>query len=221
MRRLRPRRLTGSVRRLVTAAAATSLAAAAVATVASAAGLTAGLGVSTPALDLPPAPTLSSLPVIGPLGSSPTAAIGGLPTAPVQPVQSVVSSILGTPVATLPAGSTGGGCAANCGPGQPVAGDGGGAAAAAGGSAQGSPSTAGGPPGTASAERAGAFATVGAATGLSGGGPPPVEQLTPLAGISFGHAPFLWPVLLLLDVIAAAVAVLVVRKARRPAPGPD
>jgi hypothetical protein len=47
---------------------------------------------------------------------------------------------------------------------------------------------------------------------LSPGPLPSVEPLTPIAGISFGKAPYLWPLFILLDVIAAAAAVLVVRK---------
>jgi hypothetical protein len=36
--------------------------------------------------------------------------------------------------------------------------------------------------------------------------------LTPLAGISFGRAPYLWPLLVLLDVLAAGAVILAVRK---------
>jgi len=39
-----------------------------------------------------------------------------------------------------------------------------------------------------------------------------IEQLTPLAGISFGQAPYLWPLFLLLDVIAAGAVILAIRK---------
>ena len=50
-----------------------------------------------------------------------------------------------------------------------------------------------------------AASTLGSApsAGLSVTAPPPVDQLTPLAGISFGQAPYLWPLFLLLDLIAA------------------
>jgi hypothetical protein len=48
-----------------------------------------------------------------------------------------------------------------------------------------------------------------------------VEQLTPLAGISFGQAPYLWPLFLLLDVIAAGVAVVVVRRTLSATHGAD
>jgi hypothetical protein len=36
--------------------------------------------------------------------------------------------------------------------------------------------------------------------------------LTPGGGISFGKAPYLWPLFVLLDVIAAAAVVIAVRK---------
>jgi hypothetical protein len=42
--------------------------------------------------------------------------------------------------------------------------------------------------------------------------PPGVEGLTPLAGIAFGQAPYLWPLFLLLDVLAAIGVVVAVRK---------
>jgi hypothetical protein len=45
---------------------------------------------------------------------------------------------------------------------------------------------------------------------------PPVEQLTPLAGISFGQAPYLWPLFVLLDVVAAGAVLLAVRKTWSP-----
>jgi hypothetical protein len=48
--------------------------------------------------------------------------------------------------------------------------------------------------------------------GLSVSPPPPVEELTPLAGISFGKAPYLWPLLVLLDLLTAAAVVLLVRR---------
>lgn len=51
-----------------------------------------------------------------------------------------------------------------------------------------------------------------AAAGLDITPPPPVVQLSPLAGISFGRAPYLWPMFLLLDLVAAGVVVLVVRR---------
>ena len=51
--------------------------------------------------------------------------------------------------------------------------------------------------------------------------PPLVEPLTPLAGISFAHAPYLWPLFLLLDVLTALVVVLVVRRTRSSTPPAD
>jgi hypothetical protein len=48
-----------------------------------------------------------------------------------------------------------------------------------------------------------------------------VDQLTPLAGISFGQAPYLWPLFLLLDAIAAGAVVLLVRRTWSPNSGVD
>lgn len=45
--------------------------------------------------------------------------------------------------------------------------------------------------------------------------------LTPLAGISFGHAPYLWPLFLILDLIAAAAVVPDVRRTMSATPGAD
>jgi hypothetical protein len=42
--------------------------------------------------------------------------------------------------------------------------------------------------------------------------PVAVEPLTPLGGISFGQAPYLWPLFVLLDLIAAGAVVIAVRK---------
>jgi hypothetical protein len=57
--------------------------------------------------------------------------------------------------------------------------------------------------------------------GLSFLAPPGVEQLTPLAGISFGQAPYLWPLFLLLDVMAAVGVVVAVRKSWATQPTED
>ena len=70
----------------------------------------------------------------------------------------------------------------------------------------------------------GASSSAGGGAVLAGGldlaQPPPVEQLTPLAGISFGQAPYVWPLFLLLDVVAAFAVVIAVRKTWS-APGAD
>jgi hypothetical protein len=70
-----------------------------------------------------------------------------------------------------------------------------------------------GAPGSGSA---GSAAAAGSGTvagpGLTLAQPVAVEQLSPLAGISFGRAPYLWPLFVLLDVIAACAVVLAVRK---------
>lgn len=58
------------------------------------------------------------------------------------------------------------------------------------------------------------------APGLSFLAPPGVE-LTPLAGISFGQAPNIWPVFLLLDVMAAVGVVVAVRKSWAAQPTED
>ncbi len=59
------------------------------------------------------------------------------------------------------------------------------------------------------------------AAGLSMTGPPPVAELTPLAGISFGRAPYLWPLFLLLDLIAAGAVVVLVRRTWSATSGAD
>jgi hypothetical protein len=42
--------------------------------------------------------------------------------------------------------------------------------------------------------------------------PPAVETLSPVAGISFGKAPFLWPLFIVLDFLGLGAVVLVLRK---------
>ncbi len=68
---------------------------------------------------------------------------------------------------------------------------------------------------------AGSTVSAPPALGLSVTPPPPVDQLTPLAGISFGQAPYVWPLFVLLDVIAAAAVVLLVRRTWSPNSGAD
>ncbi len=57
--------------------------------------------------------------------------------------------------------------------------------------------------------------------GLAVAPPPTVEALTPLAGISFGQAPYLWPLFLLLDVVAACAVVFLVRRTWSSTSGAD
>jgi hypothetical protein len=57
--------------------------------------------------------------------------------------------------------------------------------------------------------------------GLAVSPPPPVEQLTPLAGISFGQAPYLWPLFILLDLAAVGAVVVLVRRTWSPTSGAD
>jgi hypothetical protein len=144
---------------------------------------------------------ISGLPAI----SLPPALGGGTPTPP--PVPSSVGGV------TVP-------CVTSCTPSSP---GGGNTNPTNGGGNQTSAQGAGGTPGTSttgsgsggtSGTGSGGIATAGSSghNGLNGNPPPPVEQLTPLAGINFGQAPYLWPLFLLLDVIAAGAVVLVVRK---------
>jgi hypothetical protein len=144
---------------------------------------------------------ISGLPAI----SLPPALGGGTPTPP--PVPSSVGGV------TVP-------CVTSCTPSSP---HGGNTNPTNGGGNQTSAQGAGGTPGTSttgsgsggtSRTGSGGIATAGSSghNGLNGNPPPPVEQLTPLAGINFGQAPYLWPLFLLLDVIAAGAVVLVVRK---------
>jgi hypothetical protein len=165
-------------------------------------------------------------------------AVGGSPTA--QPGSGstgligiswlpVISGILppalgaGTPTPPPVPGSVGGvtaPCVTSCTPSSP---DGGNTHPTNGGGNQTSAQGAGGTPGT-STTGSGSGGTSGTGSGgtattvssgqngLNMSPPPPVVQLTPLAGINFGQAPYLWPLFLLLDVIAAGAVVLVVRK---------
>lgn len=199
MRRFRRHRLTGSTRRLLVAAILGGLAAAVAATAASgsaAAGdVSLNLGLSLPTLNasLPPIPSLLPLPTATPPlpTSLANGSVPGLcpPLCSPTPGTGNLPNPSGNKVpanirTTAPGGSTSGS--------QP-------GASSFSGSGQGFASTAG---------------TVGAqqSVGLAVAPPPPVDQLTPLAGISFGKAPYLWPLFLLLDVIAAGAVVLLVRR---------
>ena len=214
MRRPRPHRLTGSVRRMLAAAALTGLAAALAMTAssrpASAAGVdvTVDLGVLdvTLPVGLPPVsplPSVLSLPPLLPTQHSarrrprrrrPFPGSGGVPA-------------LCPPVCVAPSspgagGTAVGGSPTTVGPGPQ-----------AGSTARPGPAPGGG---SAHHQRGSAGTRHGwrapRSVGLSVSPPPPVEQLTPLAGISFGQAPYLWPLLVLLDLLAAAAVVLLVRR---------
>ena len=75
--------------------------------------------------------------------------------------------------------------------------------------------------GTGAASSAGSTLGSPQSVGLSVTAPPPVAQLTPLAGISFGQAPYLWPLILILDLIAAGAVALLVRRTWSPTSGAD
>ena len=208
MRRPRPHRLTGSVRRLLAAAALGVLAAAVAVTATSGPASAAGINLN---LNGP----LSGVPSLLPLPS---------PTPPAPP----------TAPATLPnAGSVPNLCPPNCvstpntnngnnnkAPGNIRTGPaGGGTSRSSSGTA--SPFGSGSGSGSGSASSATSTVTPPQSLGLSIAPPPPVDQLTPLAGISFGQAPYLWPLFLLLDAIAAGAVVLLVRRTWSPNSGVD
>ncbi len=212
MRRPRPHRLTGSVRRLLAAAALGGLAAALAVTVvsrpASAAGL--DLNVNLGALNLNSLPVIPNLlptptPPAPPTTSAPSLPSTALPTLCPPNCSSTVGG--GTPGGTNTPGSKtpGSSIAGSTGPGSTT------------GSGTGTTS------GTGSASNSAAGATLSPprAGGLSLSPPPPVAQLTPLAGISFGQAPYLWPLFLLLDVVAATAVVMLVRRTWSPKSGAD
>lgn len=200
----RPGRVTA---RVIAAGALALIAGAAAIVTASASTITVGpISVSgSPTAQ----PDLGSTGLIGisglPAISLPPALGGGTPTPP--PVPSSVGGV------TVP-------CVTSCTPSSP---GGGNTNPTNGGGNQTSAQGAGGTPGTSttgsgsggtSGTGSGGIATAGSSghNGLNVNPPPPVEQLTPLAGINFGQAPYLWPLFLLLDVIAAGAVVLVVRK---------
>jgi hypothetical protein len=162
---------------------------------------------------------ISGLPAI----SLPPALGGGTPTPP--PVPSSVGGVTVPCVTSCTPSSPGGGNTnpTNGGGNTNPTNSGGNTNPTNGGGNQTSAQGAGGTPGTSttgsgsggtSGTGSGGIATAGSSghNGLNGNPPPPVEQLTPLAGINFGQAPYLWPLFLLLDVIAAGAVVLVVRK---------
>ena len=148
---------------------------------------------------------ISGLPII----SLPPVLTGPTPPPVNNPVPGVTIPCVsncsnGTGPATkpvAPGGGGGGGSTTPSGPGTAAGGPG----STSTGAGSGGTSLAGSRGGTSDANRT-------APSGLNVNPPPPVEQLTPLAGINFGQAPYLWPLFLLLDVVAAGAVVLVVRK---------
>jgi hypothetical protein len=204
---------------------------------------TRGLAPALPTL--PPTPTAPPLPTVPPLPTLPPTPIPTLPPFPTLPPTPTPTSpppsptlplpsvplpsvpITGTPQPTVPVllgggvpPSLNGGGPVN--PGSTLTGPTGGQGTAS----QGNGANSSGPLprfDAFAAPNSSATSTLAAppSIGLSLSPPPPVEQLTPLAGISFGQAPYLWPLFLLLDVIAAGVAVVVVRRTLSATHGAD
>jgi hypothetical protein len=237
MRRSRRHRLTGSPRRLLAAAALSVFAVGGFGTVASAAAGPSSAGtalqsvpvvggllgsLTSPLLSLA-ASTLPPLPIVSQLPSSPA-----LP--PVLGDCVVLCPPVPTPtLPTVPPVSAAPIVGQQCPPFCPTSGGGGNTPG--GGTPRSNPTA---PTGVAPSASAGSSVVVGPGQGRSGGPgsgassstggaailaggldlaqPPPVEQLTPLAGISFGQAPYVWPLFLLLDVVAAFAVVIAVRK---------
>jgi hypothetical protein len=54
----------------------------------------------------------------------------------------------------------------------------------------------------------------GSESGISFTPPPPIELTSPVSGIAFGRAPFLWPLFAALDALLCAGIVVVVRRVR-------
>ena len=185
-----------------------ALAIAVAVTAATAPAAASGLGVlvshdavrlSIPSLGLP---TLSALPI--PTATGPTTQPTSLPSTGVVPGL-CPPSCASTP---RPATSVTGGSPAAPGSGQ--------TRSAGSGGSRTSPATASNVSGGDSrAPSASSALGVARSLGLSLSAPPPVDRLTPLAGISFGQAPYLWPLFLMLDVLAAVVVVFLVRRTTR------
>jgi hypothetical protein len=213
MRRPRPHRLTGSVRRLLAAAVLGVLAAAVAVTATSGPASAAGLNVN---LNLNPNPNpnlnlnilnlnlsgiVPGLPSLLPtLGATPPPAPTALPSLP----NTGTIPLCPPNCASTPANNSGNSTANGEAPGSRTG--------TAGNQASRSSSSTGSPLGSRSVSSATSRLTPPQSLGLSISPPPPVDQLTPLAGISFGHAPYLWPLFLLLDAIAAGTVVLLVRR---------
>jgi translation initiation factor IF-2 len=188
----------------------------------------AGLPVPTPPL-LPtprvslPVPTPTPGCVLGPICSTPVPTpvpptVPPLPTLP--PLHPPTAPPLNPPTVP-PVGSAcpptcpGGGGNSQSPTASVIAGVGGGGSNPGGGGS--SPGAAGNQPG-ASGRGGSAGVSPGSITSIAEPGvitlaqPAAVEPLTPVGGISFGQAPYLWPLFLLLDVIAAGAVVIAVRK---------
>ncbi|MDQ6847727.1 MAG: hypothetical protein M3019_09140 [Candidatus Dormibacteraeota bacterium] len=223
MRRPRPHRLTGSVRRLLAAGVLGGLAAALAGTAASepasAGGLTLNLNLGSVNLSgLPALATPSWLPALPTLPGLPTATPPPPSTSPGLPKGGSVPPLC--PPATCPSTSSNGTSGTT--PSTSTTPTNTGSASR---SAPTSRSSFGAAPGVGvgAGESSSAGSTLGSpqSAGLSMTAPPPVAQLTPLAGISFGRAPYLWPLFLLLDLIAAAAVVVLVRRTWSPTFGAD
>ena len=206
MRRPSPHHFTGSVRRLVAAAVLAALAAVVALSVAvrpaAASGPLLGLDIGVAGLSVNlPLPSLLPAP---PPTTSPQVTLPGGASVPV---------ICPTACNSGPNGPTG-----STPPTSPGAARGGSTTGHATSSSAGPGVTLGGSSDGGSASSA---LTVPRALGLAVSPPPPVEQLTPLAGISFGQAPYLWPLFVLLDVVALGAVILLVRRSWSPARGSD
>ena len=214
MRRPRPHRLTGSVRRLLAAALLPGLAAAFAVTATAPAASAAGLGTN---LNLGLGPASLNLPGLPPLLPTSTPNAPALPStsAPVLPGSGSL------PVLCPPNCATGGTGTSNGANQSPASSRSGTPSSRPGQLAGGGSSGLGSGPGTGSGSSATSTVTVPQSVGLAVSPPPPVEQLTPLAGISFGQAPYLWPLFIVLDVIAFAAVVLLVRRTWSPTSGAD
>jgi hypothetical protein len=205
MRRPRPHRLTGSVRRLLAAAVLAGLAATIAVTLTArpvnANGLDVNLNLGPGSINLGlPLPSLLPTPTATPV-PPPTPTLPGGASLPVLcPPNCTNNSQPG------PQGNNG-----NTTPGTTTSGSSPGQSGG-GSSAFGSSAGAGSATSTVSVPQS---------VGLAVSPPPPVEQLTPLAGISFGQAPYLWPLFILLDVAAAAAVVVLVRRTWSPTSAGD
>ncbi len=169
-------------------------------------------GSPTPKPTPTPTPTPSPTPLCIPLLTCPTPTPNPTPTP--TPCLLGIVCLPGTP---SPSGS--GGCLINCTP-DPSPAPGG----STGGSVPGSTSGSGPDPGSqGAAPGAGDPATSfvgGDGAGAAGGttssllipAPPAVQLSSPVAGISFGRAPFLWPLFVVLDALALIAVVIVLRK---------
>lgn len=173
-----------------------------------------------------PAPALGGVPVVGGLPQLPQTPLPTLPVLAPGPSGCVVLCLPTPPPTTPPTLPIPPVCVTACVPangGTPNPGGGTPAPGTqtGGGQAPASSSPAAVVPGPASS--GGGGTRPGAGLGAAHGGaaplggldlaqPAPVEQLTPLAGISFGQAPYVWPLFLILDVFAAAAVAIAVRK---------